>query len=214
MIRYAETEHKTKPERLTLDMIDVVFINGFLSSLEKNGNSIATRNQRLAAVKAFFRHLQRERPDMLLRSQEILDIPQKRNEKAIISYLSVDAVKALLAAPDASNKYGLRDLAILCLLYDSGARVIELASLNPGNLRLDGSPIVTMLRKRRKKCQCPLSPTVAEHLRHYLYAWKLDAPKNHLPHYSQITKVSRLDEQGCRTSCRNTLMLLGMKIRR
>jgi len=177
LLRYAEDKRKTTPERLTLAMIDKTFVYDFLSWLESNGNGISTRNQRLAAVRAFFRYLQWERPDMLACCQEILSIPLKRAEKATIDYLSVEAVKALLAAPDASDKYGLRDRTMLCLLYDSGARVSELASLSPSNLRLDSSPIVTMLRKRRKKCQCPLSPAVVEHLRHYLSVWKLDSPE-------------------------------------
>ena len=176
-LRYAETERGTTPDRLTLAMIDTVFVNDFLSWLEANGNGISTRNQRLAAVKAFFRYLQRERPDMLVRCQEILDIPIKRTEKATIGYLSVDAVKALLATPDVSDKYGLRDLAVLCLLYDSGARVSELASLKPSNLCLNTSPVVTMLRKRRKMCQCPLSSAVTEHLKQYLSVWNLDTPE-------------------------------------
>ena len=177
LLRYAEADCSITPERLTLSMIDAPFIYGFLLWLKRNGNAIPTQNQRLAAMKAFFRWLQRERPDMLLRCQEIMDIPLKRTAKATVGYLSVDAVKALLATPDTSDKYGLRDLAILCLLYDSGARVSEIAALKPQSLRLDAAPVINLFGKGRKMRQCPLSASVAENLRRYLAVWKLDAPE-------------------------------------
>jgi len=177
LLRYAETDRSINPERLTLAMIDVPFIYGFLNWLEGNGNAIPTQNQRLAAMKAFFRWLQRDRPDMMSRCQEVMGIPLKRTSKATVGYLSVDAIKALLAAPDASEKYGLRDLAILCLLYDSGARVSEIAGLTPQDLRLDAIPIINLFGKGRKMRQCPLSAPVAENLRRYLSAWKLNTPE-------------------------------------
>lgn len=177
LLRFADTQRGISPERLTLVDVDKPFVEGFLSWLEAvQGNSVSTRNHRLAVIRAFFRYLQSERPDMMLQCQQILSIPVKRTAKPIVNYLTVDAVKLLLSMPDVSTAYGMRDLALLGLLYDTGARVSELIQLKPKDLRLSAPPVVSLFGKGRKSRQCPLSSEMTGHLVKYMSAWGLDTP--------------------------------------
>ena len=177
LLRFAENECGIRPERLTLAQIDVKFIERFLDWLESSGGcSISTRNLRLAAIRAFFRYLQREKPELLAQCQQMLSIESKSAAKPLVNYLSVDAMRYILAAPDISDPYGLRDAAVLSLLYESGARVSEIASLNVMDIRILAPAVVTLMGKRRKARQCPLSATIAENLALYLSVWKLNSP--------------------------------------
>ena len=178
LLRFADTQRGICPERLTLADVDKSFVEGFLSWLETvQGNAVSTRNHRLAGIHAFFRYLQSEKPDMMLQCQQVLSIPVKRTVKPTVNYLTVDAVKTILAMPDISTVYGMRDLALLGLLYDTGARVSELIELRPKDLRLAAPPVVTLFGKGRKSRQCPLSSEMTGHLVKYLSAWGLDAPE-------------------------------------
>ena len=178
LLRFAENECGIRPERLTFASIDVTFVERFLDWVESSqGCSISTRNLRLAAIRSFFRYLQREKPELLAQCQQVLSIESKSTSKPLVNYLSVDAVRYILAAPDISAPYGLRDAAVLSLLYESGARVSEIASLNVMDVRVSPPAVVTMMGKRRKARQCPLSATIAENLSLYLAVWKLDSPE-------------------------------------
>ncbi|WP_458413073.1 tyrosine-type recombinase/integrase [Schinkia sp. CFF1] len=115
-----------KPEKLCFPKISKKMVEEFLTWLEDTRNySISTRNQRLAALHAFFRYLQIEAPEHMELCNSILSISSKKTPMVEMNYLSVAAIKELLTTPDISNKEGRRDLAILSLLYDSGARVQE-----------------------------------------------------------------------------------------
>ena len=176
LICYAEKERHIVPEKLTLSMIDKAFVVDFLAWLETSrGSSIATRNHRLAALHAFFRFLQREKPEMMLQCQQVLGIRVKKAPKPAVNYLEVNAMKQLLSVPDTTEKYGFRDAVLLGLLYDTGARVSEVIELRPMDLRLKPPAIVTITGKGRKLRQCPISPTLAENLKDYLELWRLNA---------------------------------------
>jgi site-specific recombinase XerD len=88
--------------------------------------STSTRNQRLAAIHAFCKYLQYEDVIHLEQWQSVLSIKSKRAEKLSVNYLGVDGIKLLLAQISTNTKEGRRDLAMIALLYDSGARVQEL----------------------------------------------------------------------------------------
>lgn len=175
LLRFSEEQKHLKVEALQLSKVDKHFIEDFLLWLEiAQKSSISTRNQRLAGIRSFFRYLQAERPDLMLQCQQILSIPVKKMTKQYINYLSIDAIKLVFSLPDASTNYGLRDLIMLCLLYDSGARVSELIEIKVMDLRLEAPSVVTLHGKGRKVRQCPLSEELADKLKVYLSSWKLD----------------------------------------
>lgn len=112
------------PEKLKLDDLNVCCIQDFLLWLEGVRNySIASRNQRLAAIHSFFRYVIFLHPELILMCQQVLEIPYGRVPQKAIHFLTEEQMKQLLAQPDISSRTGLRDAALLSLLYDSAARV-------------------------------------------------------------------------------------------
>lgn len=130
LIVFMDGEKGIKPENLKIKDIGAETVCAFLDDLEtsKNG-SIQTRNQRLAAIHSFFRYLQKTEPAFIFQCQQVLSVPFKKAAKKAMRFLNEDETARLLAAPGQDTKKGRRDTALLCLLYDSAARVQELADL-------------------------------------------------------------------------------------
>ena len=96
-----------------------------------------------------------------------------RNQRSV-NYLSIDGIKLLLAQIPINTKKGRRDLALISLLYDSGARVQELIDLTPASLKLEKPCHVTLFGKGRKKRIVPLQDEQVNLLRSYLEENRLD----------------------------------------
>ena len=168
-------EMNKKIDRICLADIDVDLVSQFLDWLEKErGNSVSTRNIRLAAIHAFFRYVQFQHPEMLLQCQRILAVPMKETEKRFVEYLPEHVLKELLSLPNQSQKYGIRDTALMCLLYDSGARIQELIDLSLSDIRLETPATVRLFGKGRKVRIIPIMSQTAGILRKYLAAWNLN----------------------------------------
>lgn len=168
-LNYCDSALGLKPEKLTLNTISKTVVEGFTVWLEKEkGNSVSTRNQRLAALHAFFRHIQLEKPEHLVVCQHILAVPLKKKEQATVNYLSVDGIRLLLSMPDTNTKGGRRDLVLLSLLYDTGARVSELTDITLADIRLESPATARLVGKGQKARFVPLVPQTAEMLRYYL----------------------------------------------
>lgn len=165
-IGYLDFSAGIKPERIELKDVSVGSIMGFWASM--GGSSPKTHNQRLSALKTFVRYAMLEYPTFMLDGQRILVIPSKRSSENEIIYLEKDAMKALLAAPDQRNVRGRRDLAIMALLYDTGARVQELINLKVKNMRLVKPETVTLFGKGRKTRTIPIMPETAKILEVYM----------------------------------------------
>ncbi len=183
LLRFCRDRKGWHPDQVTLQHLDRRCLEEFLDWIEHDRQcGVATRNQRLAAVHAFFRYAQYEAPEQLAPCQEILGIPFKRTAHPTVGYLTPDALQSLLLQPDRSTADGRRDVALLTLLYDTGARVHELIDLVVRNIRLDVPAVVTLTGKGRKTRQVPLmTPTVrlvADYLteRRLLQPERLDHP--------------------------------------
>jgi integrase/recombinase XerD len=169
---------KIKPEKLSLQMFDDKLIVSFLDWLElERGNAISTRNQRLAAIHAFCRYLLTESPNHMAIMQRNLAITFKKYTKPQLGYLSAVDVMEIFSKPDLSTANGRRDLAILSLLYDSGARVSELVNLCVRDIRLDEFPTVTLHGKGQKVRHVPLMSKTTELLKKYISENHLDTPQ-------------------------------------
>lgn len=184
-----------KPEKLSISDLTVERIAEFLNWLEREcNNSISTRNQRLAAIHSLFRYIQIQAPEYMFQCQQVLGIPYKKAGKPQVGYLSEDETKTLLAMPDTETRKGRRDQALLALLYDSGARVQELADLRVGDLRLEYPAQVKLTGKGRKTRSVPLMDKTATLLQNYISEQHLDSPSNFehpLFFNSQRKKLSR-----------------------
>lgn len=165
------------PSKITLDLLTGQAVRQFLVYLETKGKSVSTRNQRLAAIKAFVNYLAYDDPAHLLQYQQILKIRAKKCAEPTVSYLSVEGISALLKQPDASTKHGYRDMLLLSLLYDSGARVSEMIQLRIGDIRLATPCTVLLHGKGNKDRIVPLSDKSAKLISYYLQCEKLLAPE-------------------------------------
>lgn len=113
---------------------------------------------------------------MIYESQKILSIPYRKQPAPAVLYLNADVTRLLLAQPDRNTKKGRKDLTLLSLLYDSGARVQEVADLTVGSIRLEAPAQVTLVGKGSKARVVPLMKNTTELLRGYLAENKLDFP--------------------------------------
>ncbi|MEA1974998.1 MAG: tyrosine-type recombinase/integrase [Bacillota bacterium] len=166
---FCKKETQIKIEKLTLDKINNKLIEAFLYWLEKDKKySIASVNQRLAAIKAFYRFVASENPELLKYCSSILTIKSKKVEIKPMNYLSINAIEKLLNAPDINSKYGIRNKALLTLLYDSGARVQEIADLEIHDLKLNNHSTVKLKGKGNKTRIVPIMPQSTLILTNYL----------------------------------------------
>ena len=146
-----------KVSRLTLTDLTCAQVLGFLQSLEtERDNHVRTRNQRLAAIRGFFDYLARRVPEMLKEAQSVAAVPTKRTAPAETFFLEQDELQSLFASLPAQGSAAVRDRALLLFLYNTGARVQEVADLRHKHLELEGQPRVQLHGKGDKWRVCPL----------------------------------------------------------
>jgi len=176
LLCYSADTLKKNVEQLSVQDIDESLVLGFLDHLENTRVcSPRTRNARLAAIRALFGFMAREEPSLLLLAQTIRTIPLKRTEHKTVDYLEDKEMQALLDALDLHSRTGVRDKALLLLLYNTGARVSEIVQLKVADLRLDDAAQVKLLGKGKKYRSCPLWPETLQALHDYL---KQHTPKD------------------------------------
>jgi integrase/recombinase XerD len=100
LLVFAAARTGTQPSQLDLDDLDAPLIAAFLDHLERGrGNSVRTRNARLAAIHSLFRFAAVRHPEHAAVIQRVLAMPPKRFDRGLITYLTEPEVDALLAAP-------------------------------------------------------------------------------------------------------------------
>lgn len=178
-LKQIANRHRCPITRLKLTDLVSDEVLGFLQNLEvQRGNQIRTRNQRLAALRTFFRYLASRAPEMLAEAELVEAIPTKRCPPPQTYYLERDEVDRLLAAIPTTTAAGLRDRAILTLMYNTGARVQEIADLRVQDVDLDGPHRVRLHGKGDKWRACPIWPETAQLLKRLesVREGKADAP--------------------------------------
>jgi len=171
---YCQESLGIAPEKLKISDFSRKAVNGFLSKLETDGKSVSTRNQRLAALKSFFSYVKFAFPDFLNTASEILAIRLKKQPEPVVSYLTDTAVACLLRQPDSSKKSGYRDMLILTLLYDSGARVSEIIQIRIGDIRTQSPATITLHGKGSKDRIVPLSEKTNALIKNYVLHERLN----------------------------------------
>ncbi|MEU0157069.1 tyrosine-type recombinase/integrase [Micromonospora fulviviridis] len=151
------------PAQLDLTDLDAVAIGEFLHTLETvRGNSIATRNTRLAAIHSLFRYASLHAPEHANLISRVLAIQTKRATTTIVSFLNPAELDALLAAPDTTTWHGRRDHALLVFTAQTGLRVAELTALTAGDLQLGvGAHIYCHGKGRKDRCTPLTAHTVS-----------------------------------------------------
>lgn len=192
LFSYAEDEHLIKRGKISIELFQKDYIVSFLDWLETNrGASISTRNQRLAALKSFSRYMSFISVENLDTFQAILDIPPKKGPSRTVDYLSVEAITLLLKEPNIDTRSGIRDLAILSLLYESGCRVQELIDLKLGNLSLSLPATIVVTGKGNKSRTIPISNKVVSILNRYIALYKVSESTHYLFTNKQSKQLTR-----------------------
>jgi integrase/recombinase XerD len=171
LIQHLSRTTDKKPSDLTLDDLHAKAIMQFLASIEQDrGNSVQTRNARLAAIRSFFRLVTLREPERIDLAAQVLAIPTKRAERRLIGYLTRPEIDAILAAPNTQTWTGKRDYALLLTLYNTGARISEILALRQHQLGFGATSLIHLKGKGRKERSVPLWPTTSRTLR----AWVSD----------------------------------------
>jgi len=174
LLQFIQRRLGKAPSTLTLEDIDAPLVVAFLDELEKErGVTARTRNLRLTAVHSFFRYAAFEAPAHAAQIQRVLAIPSKRFPRALVPFLSLPEVDALLVAPNQRTWSGRRDHALILLAVQTGLRLSELTGLRREDVHLGTGAHVRVVGKGRKERCTPLS----KNTRAVLAAWMREPPK-------------------------------------
>jgi len=169
LFAFAAERARIRPSRLSIEQLDAALIVDFLAHIERErGNGPATRNLRLAAIKAFMRYVEHQVPSALEQIGRIEAIPVKRHDQKLIRHLTMEEVRAILNAPDLTTRSGVRDRAMMHLCFAGGLRVSELVGVLLANVSLHRTPSVVVHGKGRKERCLPLWKETARDLRAWL----------------------------------------------
>ena len=147
-LSFAAEKNGIKLNAVTFDMFNRENVDAYLDHLTAGKKySPATRNNRLAAIRAFVSYASACYPEYMALESELSAIKvQKDDPFSKVDYMTENAVTALLNEPDAKTRIGLRDRTLMIFLYDSGARISEALGVRT----------------------VPLMEKTVEHLRQYL----------------------------------------------
>jgi integrase/recombinase XerD len=169
LLGFIADSKKIAPASLDFTDLDAPTIGAFLTHLEnERGNSIRTRNARLAAIHSLFRFAALEHPEHADLMSRVLSIPQKRFDRVIVEFLTKEEVEAILAVPDRDTWIGRRDHALLTVAVQTGLRVAELTGLLREDVVLTTGPHVRCRGKGRKQRSTPLTASTVTALREWL----------------------------------------------
>lgn len=181
LLIFMRQEKGIDADKLELKHLKKDVILDFLLWLERvHNNGISTRNQRYAAIRSFFKYLQYEEPTRIGEWQNIRSIKLKKTISKTIEYLSIDGVKLILEQIPDTTRSARRDLAMLALLYDSGARVQELVDLTPACIRFEIPYNIRLTGKGNKQRIVPLQKEQIRLLEQYIKDYGLLRPEREL----------------------------------
>jgi integrase/recombinase XerD len=169
LLGFASQRAGKSPCRLDFADLDAPAISAFLDHLEQErGNTIRSRNARLAAIHSLFSYAALRHPEHAADIARVLAIPAKRGDQAIVTFLTGDEAAALLAAPDLATRTGRRDHAWMLLAIQTGLRASELTCLTCADMHLGTGPYVACHGKGRKDRITPLTPSTVTTMRAWL----------------------------------------------
>ena len=175
LLRFVSARSQRPVANLDLKDLDPPGILAFLSYLERERkNGAATRNVRLSAIHALFRFVASRNPEHLDLAQRVLGIPFKRAPQRAIDYLEREEIESILKAIDQTTPQGSRDYALLATMFNTGARVQEIADLRACDFQLARPFQVRLFGKGKKERYCPLWPQTAAVLRTFSKERNLD----------------------------------------
>jgi len=183
LIDYLKDVHNVNAEKVSLSIMTKDKILNYLDWLESNkSSSVSTRNQRYAALRSFFNYMMYIDPTHMYQWKSVCSIRIKQTTHETLSYLTIEGMKCLLEQIDTHTPIGRRNLAMLSLLYNTGARVQELINLTPSSIRRSKPYVIELFGKGSKKRLVPLDEDIMRLLEAYMEENKLNLPgREHHP---------------------------------
>ncbi len=170
------------PEKITPDKISKQHIRSFMSSLSSNNISRNSIGRKLAAIRSFFRYLNRIGK---IASNPAQQIQTPKHKKKLPTFLTVREILEILDLPESSTPVGLRDRAILELFYGTGIRLRELTNLNIGDVDFFNG-LIRILGKGKKERMVPLGPNAAKTVKGYFKVRKEFLAKSENPDFKAV----------------------------
>ncbi len=175
LLRFAAQRTGKTVTHLSLEDLDAPMILAFLKHLEvERCSSPSTRNQRLGAIRTFFRIVATNAPTAFEQCQRILAIPMKRACQKPVDYLEREEMEAILVVIDRASLIGRRDYALFALMYNCGSRIQETLNLNVRDISLTWPAYIRFFGKGRKERICPLWNETVTVLRDFIEERGLD----------------------------------------
>lgn len=157
LLQFLHSHCKKPLENLLIDDVSAQIVRAFLAHLESvRSCRVATRNQRLAAIRSMARFIGRNNPEHLAWSADICAISFKKTAEPTVGYLDKTDMDAMLRCFNRQTSAGYRNYALLLFLYNTGARADEAAHVHVVDLALNRSPAVRIHGKGDKIRICPL----------------------------------------------------------
>lgn len=172
LIIFMQNKKGIREERLEITDFNFDVINEFLDGLETERQlSVSTRNNRLAAIKSFFRYVSYKDLSYLETCTSILQISKKKSASRPMNYLTIDAYKDLISHLDINNKKELRTLAVISLMYESAARVTEACNIKVSDFRMYKPYTLLLHGKGNKDRIVPIDASVMKWVIAYMEAY-------------------------------------------
>jgi len=176
---------------VTFEMLTAEMILAFLDHLEtERGCSASTRNNRLAAIRAFINYAADRDITTVTVLNELKKVPVKKpSEVAVVEYMSMEAITAIVEQPDVDTPKGLRDRFFIMLMYDTGARIQEMVDIKLHDLQIDKFPKITLHGKGNKTRVVPLMDKTVQHLQKYISVFHNRTPlSSDTPLFYSVTR--------------------------
>ncbi|RKY95430.1 MAG: integrase [Candidatus Hydrothermota bacterium] len=181
LLLFIKSRANKSSTNLPIQDITPDLIRQFLNFLEQErGNSIRSRNQRLAALRSFFEFVARTEPRHAEICRQIACLPVKRTTQGPVDYLEMDEITEIFNQIDPDQPQGLRDYALLLFLYNAGARVDEASKLRVSWVTLTKPYRVSILGKGRRWRVCPLWTATGQALCAFLAERSIDGDEEHV----------------------------------
>jgi len=198
--------HNVKIRSLKVDHLSASLVLSFLNHLEsRRQNSVRTRNHRLAAIKSLGKMIRFMHPTKRQLAENILNIPQKRALKKLIGFLYPEEINKVFNAVDLTKEQGMRDYTILHLLFDSGARASEIATLE-----LDyfdhRNKTLAILGKGNRYRLINLWPKTTSLIKEYILNYRVDPKPFYVNRLFVNQRKMELTRHGINRLCRKYLL--------
>jgi site-specific recombinase XerD len=170
LLKFLEEKKKIPLHKASFSDLGHKTLGDFLDWLENERQcGISTRNQRLMAIKSFFKYAVLVDATQVSIQMEAQKVPIKKSTSTIVEYLSQEGLKRLLSQPNTKNDRGLRDQVMMILMYDAALRCQEILDIKVGDVDLNAvSPCVLVTGKGRQPRSVPITAKTAGHIKRYI----------------------------------------------